>query len=198
MKIHLQFSILAAFACVFLFSECSTSENPSTKKNGQQNHSTEDSLAIVHSDEYQRTAELLTWYKKGDGLFGICEVEKYDDSNPDSLLIYIDNQAVTNYLKRCRNSGFFSKNYIHNDSLYIEEAKKAYTNPKIEVYDYFDHDFILQTQETPETLKAIPNIRIVPEKCDLKKGKIVFVVAFQELEYTFVKENGFYKLDKIG
>lgn len=193
-KFLFSFAVIV-FGIVYACTEAETT--PKSEKAGSEVNTTEDSLAIIRSDEYQRLVELLVWYKKGNGSFGISSVEKYDQSIPDSHFIYIDDKEVANYLKRSRNSGFFTKNYIHHDSLYIEEAKKAYADPEIEVNDYFDHDFILQTQETPETLKAIPNIRIVPEKCDLKKGKMVFSVASQELEYTFLKENGVFKLDKI-
>src|SRR5690349_108658 len=92
--------------------------NPSDKMNREtteQATSTEDSLAIIHSNEYHRVVELLSWYKKGNGLYGINSVEKYDRSNPDSPFVYIDDLEVATYLKRCRNSGFFTKNYIRND-----------------------------------------------------------------------------------
>ena len=184
---------LFSFAVIVFGIVCACTDSETTlksEKTESEVNATEDSLAILHSDEYQRVVELLIWYKKGYDSLRFSVVEKSDWSDPDSPYFLIDYLETSNHLKRYRSSGFFSKNYM-------EKAKKAYSSPDIEVYDYFDHDFILQTQETPETLKAIPNIRIVPKKCDLNKGKMVFSVASQELEYTLVKENGVFKLDKI-
>ena len=138
----------------------------------------------------------LNWYKNGHSELYLPIVEKETGSG-ESYYAYIDTSIAQQLLNRYRKSGYFTENYIQQDSLYIEKAKKAYQSRDLEIYDYFDHDFILQTQEIDETLKDIPTLSILPTSSNLKKGEIAVLIGGMHLCYVFVKENGELKLNGI-
>ena len=188
------------FYVLFLFS-CVSSKNDGEQKVDQtaknQSQITKDSIEISQSNEYKRLVSFLNWYKNGHEELYLPIVEKETGSG-ESYYAYIDTSIAQQLLNRYRKSGYFTEYYIQQDSLYIEEAKKAYQPRDLEIYDYFDHDFILQTQEIEETLNEIPELTILPKQSNLKKGEIaVSIGGSQHLCYVFIKEKGELKLNAI-
>lgn len=124
-------------------------------------------------------------------------IEKHIRSDT-SYYAYVDSIAAQKLLKKYRDSGFFSDRKLQKDSMYVKEATEAYIERNLEVYDYFDHDFILLTQEVNETLNAISDTYILSEQCNLTLGQIaVSIDNYVNLRYTMIKENGLIKIDQI-
>jgi len=182
---------------VFSFVSCNHERDQKVNQSSKdQLQITKDSIEISQSDEYKRLVSFLNWYKNGHAELYLPIVEK-DTGSAESYYAYIDTSIAKQLLERYRSSGYFTETYIQQDSLYIEEAKKAYQSRDLEIYDYFDHDFILQTQEIDETLNAIPTLSILPTSCNIKKGEIAVSIGGMHLCYQFIEENGKLKLNAI-
>ena len=191
MKITFFFlSIVAVYAC----------DGPVEKKQQQITSSAQyeenesDSLIISQSKQFKRLIEFLNWYKNHHEDLYMPNIVKYQEEG-SSHDAYVDAEAAQELLIRYRKSGFFSDIRLEKDSLYIEEAKEAYKDKDLEVYDYFNHDRILLTQEVKGTLAAIPNTYILPSYCLLDSGQIaVSIDGFMNLQYTLIKEDGSFKI----
>jgi len=195
-KILFSVVIIVMVSCLNQSKNKNKSESIVNKNQDLQKQS-RDSLIIMNSKEHKRVIEFLNWYKKGYTELCLPSVEKHVES--DTLnYAYIDTSKARNLLNRYRTSGFFSSNKINEDSLYIERAKKAYQKQDLEIYDYFDHDFILLTQEIKGTLNTIPNVDLLPNYCNLNTGKIAISIGnYVNLRYTLVKEDNLLKIDNI-
>lgn len=161
------------FLAVSLILLTSCQENNTRKKeiSGKLNNATADSLEILQSKEYQTVLGFLKWYKEGHNDLRLSAVEKeFTDKN--GYYCTVDTNEAHTLLHRYRQGGFFTQEYIKRDSIYIWKAMERYRPRDLEIYDSFDHDFVLHTQETVSALKAIPNVHVVAEKSDLNRGKI--------------------------
>lgn len=156
-----------------------------------------DSIEISHSNEYSRLIEFLKWYKAGHDKLYMPRIEKHFTA--DTLFYaYVDTLAARELLLLYRKSGYFTESYVKKDSLYIEKAKNAYQQKDLEIYDYFDHDFILKTQEVEETLEAISNTYVLADHTDLDSNKVaVSIGGYMNLRFTFKNENGQLRIDQI-
>ncbi len=176
---------------ILLFS-CSNEKAENTATNSKP---APDSREIIGSKEYLRVIAFLDWYKEGYDKLRLSRVEQVHQDGR-TYYAYIDSSEARELLLRYRQSGYFSENYLKTDSLYIEEAKKAYAGRNLEVYDYFDHDFVFLTQETESCLNEKAYIAPLPQYC-AKKQIALSIANCSNLKFSLVEETGLLKIDRI-
>lgn len=190
--------VFTIFIIIFLLVSCTRNNKKQTLKNDITTEiSTEDSLEIINSKEYVRVIEFLNWYKKGYNNLRLSVVEK-EIKTDTSYYCYVDSLEGKNLLNRYRVAGFFTEKRIRKDSIEIETAKRLYAAKDMEIYDYFNHDFVFMSQETVDILKNIPKTQLIPKMSNLKTGKITVKIGNSgTFRFYLIQENGRIKIQSI-